>query len=148
MVEYLEHALRTVYRDGMVQRGHGIFQQHREGVHERGEQVDAASVVERTHHEDGDGRNGQQRPQAMGDGVRDLLPQRVLADVASFVRGAGRRMRHLVAQRVHAGVVVRLELRRRPTGSGPVLCFGHDRRRALGTAAGAGTSSAFGVGCS
>ncbi|EQI07233.1 UNVERIFIED_ORG: hypothetical protein QOE_3915 [Clostridioides difficile F501] len=39
-------------------------------------------------------------------------------------------------------------MRRRPTGSGPVLCFGHDRRRALGTAAGAGTSSAFGVGCS
>ena len=108
VVEHLEHAFRALVREGVVQGGHGVLEQHGERVHERGEQEDAASVVERAHDEDGKGRYGQQDADPMRDGVGDLLSFRILANAALFVRGPGRRAH------AHASTGFRLELRRRP----------------------------------
>ena len=124
MVQHLEHAFRLVDGQRVIQRGHGVFEQHGKRVHQRGEQQDAAAVVYRLHHKDGNGGNGQKRADAVRDGVGYLLAQRVLAHVALPVRLVRRGLRRLIAMHSGLAQVARLELGRRPGMGSSRRCRG------------------------
>ena len=87
MIKHLEHTLGTIDGQRMIQRRRQVFQQHRNGIDERRRQKHAAAIANRMHDRDGDGRNGQGRAHAMGNGIADFFAHGIFAHLPVATHG-------------------------------------------------------------
>ena len=77
MIEHLEHSLGLFSAYSVVQRGHHVFQQHEDAVHQGCRQMQPAARMNRGNNAQGNGGNGKKRANAMGDRIRYFLANRI-----------------------------------------------------------------------